>query len=530
MSGVEISKRLVLINTASGVLARTINVSVVVWLHQYLLRRISPEEYSLLPLLMSVIVLLPLVTSILTAGLGRFVLAAYAKGDSQGITQIVSTMFPLLFGAAVLILAGGLTFAWHVDKVLRVPLDRLWDARIMMALLVFSAAVKPPCTAFSVGFYVQQRFALYNVISVGNELLRISLLFILLFGVSTRVLWVVVANVAAELVMTTLALVVSCRMIPALRFRMREIQWGRAWELMSFGGWSFAGEMTCRLRETAVLFILNRIASPLDVTVFSVGSLGRRQIDAWMNVLAGPLYPVVTGMHALGAKERIRAIYLRGGRIALWILQLAVVPAAIYAEPIIRLYAGPGYLEAAPIMVLTLACFVPAGGTWMIWQVANATGRVRATGLYILVTQPIMVVLTFYAVQGLGWGASGVALALFLVTTISSFVIVWPLGLRLADVTFDAWVRQTLIPGLAPGCVAGVVWAALGVIVGPESWTELGLCAAAGLLCYVAVLLGFCLERRDQQDLAEIFSRTRGFVQRSSRIAKRRSQEVSHVC
>jgi hypothetical protein len=96
VSRVEISKRLVLINTASGILAKAINVSVVLWLHQYLLRRISPEEYSLLPLLMSIIVLLPLVTSILTAGLGRFVLTAYAQGDDGGVTQIVSTMVPFL--------------------------------------------------------------------------------------------------------------------------------------------------------------------------------------------------------------------------------------------------------------------------------------------------------------------------------------------------------------------------------------------------------------------------------------------------
>lgn len=509
MSGVQISKRLVLLNTASGILARTISISVVVWLHQYLLRRISTEEYQLLPLLMSVIVLLPLATSILTAGLGRFVLAAYAREDDRSITQIVSTMFPLLLGAALLIMGGGLAFAWHVDKILRVPPERLWDARLMMALLVFSAAVKPPCTAFSVGFYVQQKFVLYNVIGVGSELLRLFLLFVLLFGVSTRVLWVVVANVGTELALTAAILILSRRMIPALRFRRREIQWGRAWELMSFGGWGFLGEMTYKLRETMVFFILNRMATPLDVTVFSLGSLGRRQIDVWMNVLAGPLYPVVTGMHALGAQERVRAIYLRGGRIALWILLLAVLPGALYAGPIIRLYAGPEYLEAAVVMQLTLACLVAAGGPWMIWPVANATGRVRCTGLYVLVTQLGMVAATVYAVGVLRWGASGVALATFVVAVGTSFGLLWPLGLHLADLTFRRWVRETLIPGFVPGCAAAVVWAALALLVRPDNWTRLGLCVLAGALCYLGILLRFCLEPRDREDLTNLLLRLR---------------------
>lgn len=52
-SRVEISKRLVLINSGSSVLAHLVNISILLWLHQYLLRRISPEEYSLYPVIVS---------------------------------------------------------------------------------------------------------------------------------------------------------------------------------------------------------------------------------------------------------------------------------------------------------------------------------------------------------------------------------------------------------------------------------------------------------------------------------------------
>ncbi|MBM4027338.1 MAG: hypothetical protein FJ280_18315 [Planctomycetes bacterium] len=524
----EISKRLVLINTASGILAKTLNVSVVLWLHQYLLRRISPEEYSLLPLLMSMIVLLPLVTSILTAGLGRFVLTTYAQGDDRGVTQIVSTMFPLLLAVALVILAGGGTLAWHVDKVLRVPPERLGDARIMMALLVFSAALKPPCTVFSVGFYVQQKFVLYNLISVGNEILRISLLFVLLFGFGTRVLWVVVANVTAELVLTTTMVVMSRRMIPALRFRAQEIQWERARELVSFGGWSFVGHLACRLKETTVLLMLNRFAAP-DVAVFSLGILGRRQISLWTDVIAGPLYPVVTGMHALGAKERIRHIYLRGGRLALWMMLIVGLPAAIYAPPIIRLYAGQGYIEAAVVMVFILASLPTTGGTWMIWQVANALGRVREIGLSILATELAVVMVTWGMVHGLGWGATGVALTAGIFGIAYDVLFLWPLGLKLAEVRFGTWVRQTLIPGLTPGCVAGVVWAGLAVWLVPDTWLELALCILSGTICYMAVLLGCCLEPKDRDDLARVLVRMREFRQHRWPVRRHGSKEVSHV-
>ena len=513
-SRVEISKRLVLINTASGLLARVINVSVVLWLNAYLLRRISPDEYILLPVLMSIIVLLPLFTSFLTAGLGRFILAAYAQGDDCGVTQIVSTMFPLLSAAGGILLAGGLVFAWYIDKILPIPSDLLWDARMMMVLLILSVAVKPPCAVFNVGFYVQQRYVALNVINVCGELLRVLLLFVLLFAVSTRVLWVVVANVVSEVTLTVTMLVWSMRMIPALRFRMREIRWTRARELLSFGGWSFLGYLAFKLRETSVLLILQRLATPLDVVVFNVGCQGRRQVDAWTDVIAGPLYPVVTAMHAVGAKERVQNIYLRGGRFALWFTLIVGLPAALYAEPIVRLYATATYLEAAVVMIVTLAGLPISGGAWMIWQVASATGRVRATTIYVVATQAAVVALVCFAVRTLGWGAVGVAWAMFVAATIPEVLVAWSLGLKLAGATFKAWVRETLIPGLAPGMVASVVWSGLGLIVQPENWTALGLCTAAGMLVYLIMLLAFCLEPKDREDLAKTIAKIKNVAPR----------------
>jgi O-antigen/teichoic acid export membrane protein len=381
-----------------------------------------------------------------------------------------------------------------------------------MALLILAAAVKPPCAAFSVSFFVQQKFAVCNVILVAGELLRLSLLFVLLFGISTRVLWVVVANVATELTVGAVLLVISRRMIPALRFRLREIRWEQARHLMAFGGWNFLSNVAIRLRETVVFLLLNRLATPFAVVVFNTGYLGRRQLDAWMDTLGGPLYPVVTGMHALGAKDRIRAIYLRGGRIALWVMLMVALPADLYAEPVIRLYATRTYLEAAVVMALTLAGLPLAYGVWMIWQVASATDRLRPTSLYVLVSQAAVVALVFYAVRISGWGASGVALAIFTVGAVSETLVLWPLGLKLSGATFDAWVRETLIPGLTPGCVASVVWAALGLVAKPDSWLALGLCTAAGLVCYWAVLLLFCLEPRDREDLTKVVTHLRGFL------------------
>jgi hypothetical protein len=231
--------------------------------------------------------------------------------------------------------------------------------------------------------------------------------------------------------------------------------------------------------------------------------------------MVAPLYPVATGMHAVGAKVRIRSLYLRGGRIGLWAALLVALPAAIYAETIVRLYVGAGYAEAAAVMVLSLAWLPVVNGSYMAWQVSIATGRVRSMGLFALITQAIVIVGTYCVAGRFGWGATGVSLVLFAVGVLSAPVALWPLGLRLAEVDFSTWARQTLIPGLAPGCVAAVVWLGLDILWGPDTWSDLGLCTLIGAVCYMGVLLSCCLEFQDRRDLSTMAARIRALIRPS---------------
>ena len=200
ISRIEINKKIVFFNAASSTLTIILNASVLIWLQQYLLRRISPEEFSLLPILISVMAITPLLSMIFTGGINRYVTIAYAKDDDDEITRICSTMFPILLFAGTIFLAGGWLVAWNIEKILIIDPLYIRDAKLMMALLIFSAAIKIPLTAFGTGFVVRQKLYIEDAISIFCLIIRLAILFGLLFGVSTRVLWVTVALVISELI------------------------------------------------------------------------------------------------------------------------------------------------------------------------------------------------------------------------------------------------------------------------------------------------------------------------------------------
>ncbi len=504
---VEISKRLVFINSVSGVVTQVLNLSILFWLQQYLLKRISTEEYSLYPVLASLIVFLPLLTAVLTTGLGRFIVEAYAKDDERRVTQIASTMFVLLVGAGLLVLVIGLVFAWNVARVLTVAPAQLWDARIMMTLMVCSFVVRLLLAPFIVGLYVRQKFVLLNLIGLGTQLLRIAFLLVLLLGVSTRVLWIVVAAVSAEVCGLLVTQAISRRLVPALKFRRSDIRWGVAKEVTSFGGWSLAAEFAERIRMNADAIILNKLASAFDVTCFYLGSLPFLQIQQFSSVAQQPLMPQLTAMHATDAKDRLRNAYLRGGRYGLWATLFLAVPLMIYSQEIIRIYVGEKFLAAATVVILLLATYPVVYGNVMMANIAIATAGIRPLALRALLIQVINLLLTLYLVAVRGMGAVGSALATFL-----TMMFIWPamncgFALRLADATFGRWLRETIWPGWLPGLVAAAVWILLKIMARPSTWLSLGGCIVCGLACYVVVLLTFCLQPQDRQDLQKVTGR-----------------------
>jgi O-antigen/teichoic acid export membrane protein len=508
-SRVEISKRLLLINSASSIGAQVLQFSVLLWLQQHLLHRISPDEYVLYPLVMAIVGFVPLFTMILTSGLARYFVEAYALGDETRVSQIVSSMVPLLLGAGLLLMALGLVMAWYVDWILVIPKGLIWDARLMMCLLFFSLAVQLPCAPLGQGLYVRQKFVTTNLIIVCSEVIRTSVLLSLLLLVSTRVLWVVVAMFVSQMFALVVNMRASLRAMPSLRYRYQGIRWDLVRAVTGFGGWNFLLVLSLRTREYFVPLILNHLGSAVDVASYTLGSTGRRQVDQWFDVASRPIYPIITGMYSMGAIERFRNAYLRGGRTGLWAILLVVIPAVIYAEPVILLYAGATYVEAATVMALTLAGYVLSAGNWMGWGMAVARAQMRPLSFRVCLAQLLAVLGILLLTGWFGLGAIGAAVASFAAMVLSDVFLMLPICLRLAEVNLDTWIRKTLVPGLVPGCTAAVVWLSLNLLVKPDSWLELGWCTALGALCYAAVLLGVCLEPRDKQDLAMIFAKVR---------------------
>lgn len=498
---IEISKCLMLTNSFSAVVARVLNAAILIWLHQHLVRRLSAEEYGLYPVVMGLTVFVPLLSTILTGGMARFVVEAYAKGDRRGVTQIVSTMFPLVLGAGMLVLVAGGLVSWHIDAIVRIAPERLWDARLLMALMMVLFAIGLPLAPFQVGLYVKQKFVWLSLLQVGTQLLRAAILISLLLGLSARIVWVPVATVAAELTRHLVLFVISRRLLPALRFRIASIRWQTARKLMSFGMWTFVAQIADALRTGINPIILMNLVGAFDVVCYNIGWVFFYQMQLATYVVTAPLQPAITAMHVQGDKARLRRTYLRGGRYALWGTMIAVTPLILYRNAFVDLYVGSEYRVAASVMAVLLLQFPLAYGNIMIYSIAHAMARVRPLALWSIVMQIGTLLLTLYLVVELRMGALGAALSALLVAAVACPLVLFPLSMRMVELSLRTLLRETIIPGLTPTLAGALVWYGLELTVPTTSWFALAMCSICGAAVYVCVLLAFCLQQNERQDV-----------------------------
>lgn len=277
-------------------------------------------------------------------------------------------------------------------------------------------------------------------------------------------------------------------------------------EILGFGAWTSLGSFANMIRLGAPPLVLNHFGTAVQLAEFHVGSLVVRNLHQLMLFVTAPLQPVLVTMHAMGQRDRIGAVFLRGGRLALWMTLLPATSLAVFSNEVIELYLGGRYDATARVLVILFGTFPFIQSVALAYRLAVATAQLRRFFVWVLASELISLAGMLIAVAVLDRGAEGVAVAVLGSSVFSHVVAFWPMGFAMAGVSFGASVRHTLRPGLIPCIVAGGAGLLLRAAYSPHTWLEVGLCAAVVSAVYVAVLLP-CLEPEDRQDLARLIAR-----------------------
>ncbi len=485
---VIISRRLVAINAASFAFVRLLHVTIFLWVQHYLLAKVSAEEYMVFAVIGSLFFLTPIFTLVFTSSTSRYIVGHYAQGQLDGVTTVVSSVWPVLLVVGGLIF-GLMTLAAHYVGVLFViPPAFVHDAQWMVMLLATTVVADLVLAPFTLGPHIQQRYVLNNGIGLIGEVIKIALIVTLMFNISARALWVAIANATAELFCLAARTVISRRMIPQLRFSFAHVKLSTIPMLFTYGFWNAIVAMSNYLRDWASLLIMNRFSVPVHVDCFSVGATMERQAHQMWEPVRASVGPPLIALHVSGRSDALRHAYCMGGRYALWLVMAALMPLIVLRHEFVGLYA-PKYPQAANVMLLMLLPIPLRMVNVMLPQIAQAKAQLRGLAVRTLTVYGGCVLAVFVAVWGYGAGSLGAAAVYAAFSICGDLLLIWPHASTLVGTKLSDMTRETIVPGVVPiilGAIPLIAFHASGHV---NTWRELTAAITTGLIAHATGIL-----------------------------------------
>lgn len=507
-----ISKTIVFVNSVSMAITKLLSITVFIWVQQYLIKRISADEYAIYAIVSSLVFLLPFITSALVSAGVRYMIFEYTRRDFEKMNKVLSTSIILNSCVGIVLLLLSLFVLFHLDSLLKVAPQYLDDAKLMFVIIIITFVLNFVFTPFGLGLHVAQKLVIKNIIDLIVEILKITLLFSLLFGVSTKALWLVLVNSLALIVALIIRITLSKKIIPQMRFSIQSFDITFVSKFLSFGGWNSIILLSRYLRNFAALFLLNRFGTSVDVSSFNIGRFVSRQtLQVWEPVRASIGAPLIA-MYGKNQFQRLNDTYLKGSRLAMWMTGFVVFPAIIFSESFVKLYAGEFYLNAAYIIVALLAIIPFQMLNAMLPQISAAMDRQKGLAIRMLVIQLINLAIMYYILVTLDLTVVEMAMSIAVVNIIGELFVITFFAKKNLNIQFSDILKKGLLPGVLPGVLASLYWLAANYAIETiASFFMLGLIIIPGLMIQLYGVYLFGL-KQDKDKMRGVFAKLKSML------------------
>jgi O-antigen/teichoic acid export membrane protein len=318
----------------------------------YVVRRISVHEYGIYLLAQAVAAFLYL----LEFGMGNVLIPLYistfARRGIAEVSRLASTLFLALLGlgsagAAVLSLA-----ALSIPRWIGLPsADTALAVRVLIVMSVAVGLALPQmvleqlCQAF-------HRFDRVNQVQIAVVALRVALTIAVLMAGRGILALATVQVAVSGLRLAGLWAVASTSINGlTLRFRFdREL----LLQAMHMSKWAFGDDISHRIALNVESVILAALGSFEQLALFGVGSRLPAHLYHFASRGMSVLLPTLSKHHAEADKAQLRATLSAVYRVCLTGLVPLASFAAICGPALMKIWAGPAYAGAAPVLAWLL--------------------------------------------------------------------------------------------------------------------------------------------------------------------------------
>lgn len=330
-----------------------INILTALLYTPFMLRCLGQSEYGLYSLVASVIAYLTLLDFGFGSAIVRYTAKIRTTGDKDDEWNLYGMFMSVYLILGVLVAIGGIAIYFNTDRMFdgSMSAEELYQARIMMGLMVGNLAVTFPFSVFGSIISAYEHFVFQRLLTITRMiLLTVVLITVLLLGY--KAIGLVVVQTIFSIV-TLLINAYYCFYILKVRFKFDRFQIPLLKEIAVFSFWNFLGAIVDRIYWGTGQFVLGIYSGTIAVALFSVAISFMNLYMSMSTSFNGILLPRITQMAAQNNRdEDISDLFIKTGRLQFCVLAMILSGFIIFGKSFILLWAGIDYESSYYITVI----------------------------------------------------------------------------------------------------------------------------------------------------------------------------------
>ena len=414
----------------------------------------------------------------------KYVAEHHARGDSEAVRRTVATSFWLLAVAAVGAAAAGLALALAFPIIFDVPPDVERAAQLLVLLVTLDVASSMPMDTFGNALVAFQRYDLLNATLIAVLVLQaLGWLIVLELGGGLVALGAV--TVGLSLLGQLSRAVLARRLSPDVVVQPRLVDRRAVRPLARLSFWLWLTTASKLVVRRVDVIMVGLVVGIPEAAVYAVGQKLAFLADQSMGPLARVFFPYSSEQAARRELPELRGTLVVGTRMALVVAGPLCLALALFAGPAISAWIGPGFGDAALVVVFLAATTALKALTQIGLQLLPGAGRARVPALISAGEAGLN--LTLSVVLGLTMGLEGVALATLIAAAVTHLGLMLPYMARQFGLRVAALLASQLRAHLPPAAAA----LAVGVLLLRADPGSILAVSAAGAAVVASYLLVF---------------------------------------
>lgn len=448
------------VNAAGVAVGRGVTFVVSLALVPFIVGKLGKSDYGVFQLVRSVMGYLPIVIMGVGPALSRYVTAAHARGDREGVNRYMSTglMTFLAFAGVMLLIGSGVAYVLPAFFDLG---GRAAESQWLLVLLMAAFVLNYVFGLFAAPMSANEKLAETSALWTLSDVVRAAVIFVAFSAISTQLIWLGVATLTGVVVSGLIMVASAFVVFPWLRLSWRRFDRSAVKELVSFSVFSTMGALISAIYFSTDNFLIKWLFGENDTVLIAIYSFAA-QWDMWLRTALQPLIRVILPrMTILAARDQladVRRVTLVSIRYSFMLVAPMCAFISIFGEPILAIWLGDQLTPeerrtSAGLIPIFLVPLAFALGSAPAQSVFVARAKIGVPAIGGLIGALLNLVLSVVLCVSAGWGLYGIAAGTGITFFIRAVVFV-PYYLR---IIIDLPIRDLLSKGAGPPLVLVVL-------------------------------------------------------------------------